>query len=629
MSIKQLHSIVTQASLFYLSWCSAAIAQSDSPLPSPPQLRETHVNAEEITFPLQLPDEPAEKIVQSESSQPIARENRLREKIKPPTKIAQNLPPPGTLEPPTTPPPLPETPQPPSTPFFPTPPQTPPTPSPSPSDFTFRIRQIKVLGSTIFSQEQLQSVTNNFIDREVTYDDLLEIRTAITRLYVENGYTTSGAFLPPQDLTTGVVQIQVVEGKLEQVNIQGLERLREVYVRSRIEVAAREPLNIPRLEEALQLLQLNPIIERVQAELSAGTAPGLSVLNLEIKEASALTLGVLGENTDSPSVGENSVTVYAAHNNFAGLGDRISADVRDTRGLTQYSLGYEIPINPYDGTLSFRYSNSRSKILEQPFAVLNIRSESDTLSFGFNQPIIRTPKTEFTLGASLDLRQSQTFILGDRPFSFSLGPEEGKSKVSVLRLSQEWVNRSESRVLAARSQLNVGLNWLNATINNTGVDGDFMSWNGQFQWVEAFSQDTVLVARIGTQIAFDSLLPLEQFSIGGTDTVRGYRRNQRVGDSGFISSVEMRFTILRDPGRFGTVQFVPFVDYGMVWNYDDELVPNPDPRVIASVGLSLRWQWNPMFSARLDWGVPLIPIPNPGNALQDRGLVFSIRFQPF
>jgi hypothetical protein len=98
MSIKQLHSIVTQASLFYLSWCSAAIAQSDSPLPSPPQLRETHVNAEEITFPLQLPDEPAEKIVQSESSQPIARENRLREKIKPPTKIAQNLPPPGTAD---------------------------------------------------------------------------------------------------------------------------------------------------------------------------------------------------------------------------------------------------------------------------------------------------------------------------------------------------------------------------------------------------------------------------------------------------------------------------------------------------------------------------------------------------
>ncbi|MDY6781303.1 MAG: ShlB/FhaC/HecB family hemolysin secretion/activation protein [Cyanobacteriota bacterium] len=672
MPIEPFRSLVTPMSLFYLSWCSAACAQLDSavatemPLPwTATALPYTNsLNSDEISnqYPPISPAPPASpapplpksgicsrslgngcylspletgnfsSICPPESSLSCsfsdAAETAVPSTLYQP-ETAQALPPPGSLDPPSEPPTLPETPQSPSEPFFPIPPETPTVPRPSSNDVRFQIRRIEFQGNTVFSEKQLQAAVSDFKGRDINYDDLLEIRAVITRLYTNAGYTTSGAFLPPQDLTAGVLLVQVAEGKLERIEITGLERLREGYVRGRVEVATQPPLNVPRLETALQLLQINPIIEQIQAELSAGTAPGLSILNLEVKEASALDLGVLGENTDSPTVGSDSVTVYAAHNNFAGLGDRLSADIRDTRGLTQYSLGYEIPFNPYDGTFSFRYSNSRSQILEPPFATLDIRSQSDTLSFALRQPLIRTPQTELEIGVALDLRQSQTFVFGDRPFSFSLGPEQGRSKVSVLRFSQEWVNRTESRVLGARSQLNVGLNWLNATINDTGVDGDFLSWNGQFQWVEAFSPDSVLIARIGTQIAFDPLLPFEQFSLGGDGTVRGYRRNIRVGDSGVNGSVEGRFTIVRDPGGFGTVQLVPFFDFGMVWNANDDLIPNPDPRIIASTGLSLRWQWNRAFAARLDWGVPLIPVATPGNTLQDRGVVFSIRFQPF
>ncbi|MDY7012378.1 MAG: ShlB/FhaC/HecB family hemolysin secretion/activation protein [Cyanobacteriota bacterium] len=640
MPIEPFRSIVTPMSLFYLSWCSAACAQSETPASVPPLSHPPTATNLSFSAADLLETSAAYSICPPEampSSSPFcsfSEPTPVPAPVEPHPQLplpdlSQALPPPGSIEPPNEPPSLPETPQPPSEPLLPTPSPPTPAPSPSPGDVRFEIRQIEIVGSTIFSQEQLQAQVREFIDKTVNYDELLQIRTAITRLYTDAGYINSGAFLPPQDVTGGVVRVQVAEGRLERIEIQGLERLREEYVRSRVAVAAEPPLNVPRLETALQLLQIDPVIEQIQAELSAGTAPGLNILSLRVKEAPALTLGVLGENTDAPTIGSNSVTVYAAHNNFAGFGDRLSADVRDTRGLTQYGLGYEIPVNPRDGTFSFRYSNSRTQILEPPFAALDIRSESEALSFGFRQPLIRTPRTEFAIGLLLDLRYSQTFVFGDQPFSFSLGPDEGRSKVSVLRFSQEWVKRSERRVLAARSQLNAGLNWLNATINDTGVDADFLSWNGQFQWVEAFSPDSVLVARIGTQIAFDPLLPLEQFSIGGENTVRGYRRNQRVADSGINGSIEARFTILRDPGRFGTVQLVPFFDYGMVWNVDDDLVPNPDPRIIASTGLSLRWQWNRMFSARLDWGIPLIPIPNPGNTLQDQGIVFSVRFQPF
>jgi hemolysin activation/secretion protein len=75
-------------------------------------------------------------------------------------------------------------------------------------------------------------------------------------------------------------------------------------VRSRITLAAQPPVNLRRLQEALQLLQLDPLFSSVQVELTAGTAPGLSVLTLNLKEAPPITSTLLAENRNPPSVGE-------------------------------------------------------------------------------------------------------------------------------------------------------------------------------------------------------------------------------------------------------------------------------------------------------------------------------------
>jgi len=76
---------------------------------------------------------------------------------------------------------------------------------------------------------------------------------------------------------------------------------------------------------------------------------------------------------------------------------------------------------------------------------------------------------------------------------------------------------------------------------------------GQFQWVQAIAQDTTFVARIGTQLTPDSLLPLEQFSIGGVETVRGYRQSRFLGrlDYGIpLISIDRQCDSLQDNGIF-------------------------------------------------------------------------------
>ncbi|NJQ97359.1 MAG: ShlB/FhaC/HecB family hemolysin secretion/activation protein [Hydrococcus sp. CSU_1_8] len=83
------------------------------------------------------------------------------------------------------------------------------------------IKQVKVLGSTAFSQKELEAVTDRFIGKEINLDNAYAIRSAITQLYVDNGYTTSAAFLSnEQDVSDGVIEIQVIEGRLEELHIQ-------------------------------------------------------------------------------------------------------------------------------------------------------------------------------------------------------------------------------------------------------------------------------------------------------------------------------------------------------------------------------------------------------------------------
>ena len=394
-------------------------------------------------------------------------------------------------------------------------------------------------------------------------------------------------------------------------------------MRQRLERATQAPLNQRRLEEALQLLQLDPVIAQVNAQLAAGNAPGRNILQINVKEAPAFHAGLAIDNDQSPSIGSIQGTIFLEHDDLLGFGDRLNVEYGKTDGLDLYDLSYTIPFNPRNGTFNLRFNNNHSQIIEAPFEDLGIRSESKTFSIGLRQPLVRSPQSEFAFGLSLDLRRSQTFLLDNIPFSFSEGPNNGESKVTVLRFSQDWVSRGATQVLAARSQFSLGINAFDATINDTGTDARFFAWLGQFQWVQQLSPRVLLVTQLAAQLTPDSLLPLEQFSLGGINTVRGYRENQLVSDNGILGSIELRFPLTYDPQIF---QLAPFFAIGSGWNNQRS---KPDPQTIASVGLGVRWQISRALALRLDYGIPLINMVNQGDSLQDHGFSFSLRYQPF
>ncbi|MBD2644855.1 ShlB/FhaC/HecB family hemolysin secretion/activation protein [Nostoc foliaceum] len=548
--------------------------------------------------------------------------------------LSQQLPPPQDVQPPSPSPlPSPELPQPlpPPAELFPPSVPTPKPEEPLPGNFpqTIVVERFEVIGSTVFSPEELALATAEFTKRPISLAEVYQARSKITDLYVQNGYITSGAYIPPQTIQSGVVKIQVVEGKLEDIQITGTRRLNPNYVRSRLAIATTAPLNRQRLLEALQLLQLNPLIQNVSAELSAGSRTGASLLEVKVSEAKTFSSQIVLDNGRSPSVGSFRRRLQLNEANLLGLGDALGVAYTNTDGSNSFDASYTLPLNPRNGTLTFNYGITSSNVIEPPFNVLDIQSDSRYYELTFRQPIVQTPTQEFALGLTASRRESEaSYIDIERlPFPGLGADEQGRTRVSALRFFQEWTSRNSREVIALRSQFNLGIDVLNPTINQTPPDSRFFAWQGQAQWARLLAPETLLLLRLNTQLASRTLLPLEQFGLGGQDSIRGYRQDYLLTDNGTLVSAEVQVPILRLPQIDSTLQVIPFVDFGVGWNSSGR--ENPDPNTLASVGLGLRWSQGDRFTVRLDWGIPLVSVNSNDRTLQENGLYFSLFYNPF
>jgi hemolysin activation/secretion protein len=493
---------------------------------------------------------------------------------------------------------------------------------------TITVNRFEILGSTEFSQVELDQVLLPFTKRPITFSELLKARSLITDLYVNRGYITSGAFIPTQDLQNGVVKIQVIEGGLEEIKITGVERLSPDYVRSRMNIATGAPLNRDRLIQALQVLQINPLIASVSAELSAGTRAGQNILEVRIREAKSLNAQLSLDNNRAPSVGSLRRKVQVSEANLTGLGDTLSVGYSNTDGSNSYDLSYTLPINPYNGTIAFAFNNGNSNVLEKPFNILDIYANSTSYDFTFRQPIEQTPSQELAIGFTASYRESLTSLL-KIPFPLSAGADDnGVTKIAVLRAFQEFTQRSSQSVISLRSQFSLGLGGvLGSNINTSFPDSRFVSWRGQSQYVNLLAPDTFLLLRGDLQFGDRALLPSEQIGFGGQDTLRGYRQDVLLGDNGLNLSAELRVPILRIPEWEGLLQIVPFVDAAAVWTSSGEA--NSSSNTLLGTGLGLRWRVGNTLDLRLDYGIPLISVPNSRNTAQENGLYFNLNFTGF
>lgn len=526
-----------------------------------------------------------------------------------------------------------------------------------------RVKKFRFEGNTVFTDQVLSGITAPYEGREISAEELQQVRQEVTRFYVVGGYVNSGAVIPDQDIADGIIVLRIVEGRLAEIKVAVEGRLSADYVRKRIALVkavqpddpddpdhpvAGPPLNIRNIQRRLLLLQQDPRIGRINAVLTPGTMPGEGILAVRVQQQRAYKMRLEVNNHRPPSIAEAQALVGFEHLNLIGYGDAFNLDLGITKGLDLVSVRYQIPLNADDTMLSLRYARGGSEIVADPLAQFDIEAGSDTIGVGIESYIRKHIGEVYKVGLRLERRRSETKWLGGAGVPLSDGvPENGKSSVSVLRFTQSLWRRDSSQVFVLRHTVSAGIDAFDATIhNNRKSDGRFVTWFGQVRWVKKLAWLHMRsVLRTSVQLANDSLLPLEQFAIGGAGSVRGYRENQLVRDKGLVVSWELRIPVYRYRTGVGSIQFVPFLDFGWAAyvysvDYGSGNLPfnGPPPfkgppkeisEKIYSAGLGLRWVFSKRSWFDVYWGYPLNDISSSGDTLQDMGVHARLRSEVF
>lgn len=499
------------------------------------------------------------------------------------------------------------------------------------------VKQFQFAGNTVFPDETLAFLVSGYTGKSITPEELHDAVDIISLHYYNSGYANSGALIPNQSVENGIIRIEIVEGRLDRIDITGNTRLREGYIRRRM-VSLKDkkniPLNITRVRNRLKMLRQDPRIQNINARLTPGIEPGIAVLEVEVKEEKPFHIDISADNHRPPAIGSYQGTLALSHINLSGLGDTLAAEYSLTEGLDAWDISYSIPVTRWDTIVGAGMERSESVVVSDSFAELDIRSETTRYFCFLNHPVYKTLETELTLGLKLEKHENNTYLLGE-PFSFSKGVYQGESENTVLRFSQQWVQRSMNQVIALYSSFNFGIEDDETDNQAFETYQEFESWLGQAQYIrrpELFDSTMLLSAKI--QYADDPLLPSEKFALGGNSSVRGYRENRITSDTGVNISFEWRIPVfqIQLPGVSkrtgdGNVEIVPFFDYGWA---DNAVSDPPDPNELYSTGLGIRWIPAENWLIGVYWGKALKSVEEAGDSdIQDDGFHFRVSARLF
>lgn len=419
----------------------------------------------------------------------------------------------------------------------------------------FLVSGFNYVGNTAVDNAVLQRITERFLDLQLTLAELDQAAANITAYYRSRGYTVARAFIPAQRIEDGLVTIQIIEGQLEDVTFKGQNWYREAFLQSYIDSFTvgenGELVTDASLERRMLLLNDLPGLQ-ARATLVPGERFGTTSIDIEITEK--LFGAFLGySNSGTEDTGENRVDVGVEINNPLTLGDQLSLrSIQSTDNLFRYErIAYSMPIG-YDGLkLGVSALNTDYKlggVFESLDISGRVRSHDVTLSY----PFTRT-RSKNIIGA-LQYRKTTTkqFVF-DLPFSESSLPlttasvyynriadDSSATAINIAYSTNFWYHGDEDRQERVSSKLDADLTYLTGATRN---------WDFFFR---------------GQGVYSSSALPdTEKFSLGGSESVRGYPSSQVRGDKGYLVTMEMRrqWRIASVPGYFSA-----FVDTGGVNN---------------------------------------------------------------
>ncbi|WP_418156937.1 ShlB/FhaC/HecB family hemolysin secretion/activation protein [Pantoea agglomerans] len=465
----------------------------------------------------------------------------------------------------------------------------------------FEINQISKQASLITPDTQKRLVAP-YINQCLSLGRINQLVRAISEWYVQRGYITSRAFLTEQNLSHGTLNITVLEGKLEAIHLQGASARQ---LNMAFPTRAGRILNLRDIEQGME--QINRLrTTPVQIEIIPSTQPGYSIVNLTSTPEFPLTLGLNMDNSGQRSTGIGQLSASLVGNDLLGVADRWfvsggrSSAFSDWRDAQNFQAGVSVPYGYGLLDYSYSWSNYHSRFNANSF---DWYSNGDNISNRLSGSWVLFRNGQIKTGLQVGLNHYVSHNWLNETLL-----QSSSRKLTSLQIGFNHTQKIAGGVATLNPMLSRGMPWFDAESDKGKSDdfpkAEFRKWSVSSSYQRPVTQKMWWLSSFYAQWSPDRLYGSERLTIGGENSVRGYKEQYLSGDVGGYLRNELNYSLFTLPA-IGEVSTTLALDGG--WLQSDK-----QDRYAAgtlwgsSVGLGTR---NAHVSTQLSLGIP-VSYPN-------------------
>jgi hemolysin activation/secretion protein len=457
---------------------------------------------------------------------------------------------------------------------------------------------------TLVTVGELQALMADSIGKEMSDGELQGQLTRIDNFLKSKGWNLAQAFLPEQDVTSGIIEIRLArgisDGRITFNRNRSVRLCRGVLAGlGNDAVQNGQPINERKLEHALLLINDLPGVS-ANANLSTGTVPGSTGVVVDVSEGALLSGAVWEDNLGNYYTGRWRSSGMVNVNDPSGCGDQLSFIGTVSDGLRQGKIAYTRPIGSNGLKVNLVYSPMNYE-MHQEMGVLDVRGQGQTLDAGLSFPLVRSRLSNVTATANFERKMLSDNMLGLRISDKTVnsgtvglkgyyydrilggGYNTWSASVTTGVLDERIADLSLSGTQGTFTHANLGLNRLQKVTGPVDLN---LSWTAQF--------------------SPGNLDSSEKFYLGGPYGVRAYPVGEASGDAGQIMNVDLRIK-LPVPAGYGTVQLSGFYDAGRItmhmnpWAYSILTATGENSYWLQGAGVELVYLYNNSLSLKGSW----------------------------
>ncbi|RZI68620.1 ShlB/FhaC/HecB family hemolysin secretion/activation protein [Variovorax guangxiensis] len=457
------------------------------------------------------------------------------------------------------------------------------------------VKEVRFTPSEILSAEALEAVAADYRGKQVSLTELQQLAARVNALYKAKGVVTALATIPQQDVTAGVIEVRLVEGRVGAVRVEGNASTETDFITNRLGLQAGQLVDLDKLEQGLVWFNRTNDV-RLQAELKPGAVFSTTDIQVGVTEPPRHEMLLTLDNMGSKLTGAWRAGVSYRNRSLLGLRDDLSLSYTRARGQDSRAASYSVAANRYGGRLSLGLYEDRTSIEYGPLSSLNITGESRARVLSFRQPVWIDARSQWDIVAGTKRRVSSNEI--DDVFL-----QRTDSKDRSLGAEWQW-NNDASAVTASYIKY-----WTDATVlsrEKYQIDRASLRYN------QLLTESISLRGSLGGQWARDKNLPSgEQFFLGGEGSVRGYPVGTYSGDQGYTVNLELHHPLLNTTVGSQTLASTGFffVDHGRTAPFRPPASLLPAHEKLTGIGWGLNALIGKRTSVRLTLGYGLDDVP--------------------